>query len=65
MEEQGIVCLKCGASELIREDSERLPLGKWPAWKPGPQEFGCPKCGADIVWATEPRESESEVAVQP
>ena len=59
MKEQAIACLKCGMSELIREDSPRLPDGKWPAWEPGPQEFDCPACGSDFgVWATEPREAE-------
>lgn len=57
MEEQAIACLKCGAGELIREDSDRLPPGKWPAWDPGPQEFGCPACGEGPIWATEVRES--------
>lgn len=57
--EQAIACLECGASELIREDSPRLELSdgswKWPAWEPGPQEFPCPKCGGQTIWATEPR----------
>jgi hypothetical protein len=56
MEEQAIACLKCGASELIREDSPRLPEGQWPAWEPGPQGFLCPNCREGPVWATEPRE---------
>jgi predicted RNA-binding Zn-ribbon protein involved in translation (DUF1610 family) len=58
MEEQAIACLKCGAAELIREDSPRLPSGKWPAWEPGPQDFACPKCGDGPIWAAEPREVE-------
>ena len=55
-EEQAIACLTCGANELIRSDSERLPPNKWPAWEPGPQDFACPACGGDSIWATEPRE---------
>ncbi len=57
-EEQAIACLSCGASELITQDSERLPPGKWPAWEPMLQEFPCPKCGEVKVWATEPRETD-------
>lgn len=56
VEEQAIACLKCCSGELIREDSGRLPEGKWPAWEPGPQEFACPSCGEGPIWATEPRE---------
>lgn len=60
MKEQAIVCLACGAAELIRQDSERLPDLKWPAWEPGPQEFTCPACGGGPIWAAEPRESDGE-----
>lgn len=58
MMEQAIACLKCGASELIREGSERLPPNHWPAWAPGPQRFACPTCGGGPIWATEPREAQ-------
>jgi hypothetical protein len=57
MEEQAIACLKCHVSELIREDSPRLPDGLWPAWEPGVQGFLCPNCRMGPVWATEPREA--------
>lgn len=59
MEEQAIACLHCGASELIRQDSTRLPAGQWPAWVAGLQEeMVCPQCGDfGSIWATEPRES--------
>lgn len=55
-QEQAIACFACGQAELIRDDSDRLPPGKWPAWEPGPQEFACPKCGDGPIWAAEPRE---------
>ena len=57
LQEQAIACTSCGAAELIRQDSERLPSGKWPAWEPGLQPFECPACGDVAVWATEPREA--------
>lgn len=60
MEEQGIACLACGASELILQNSERFPVGKWPAWEPGLQPFACPDCGEVMVWATEPRDHIAE-----
>lgn len=57
-EEQAIACLECGASELIRDDSPRLPPDHWPAWEPGPQDFACPECGKEgVIWATDPRPS--------
>ena len=56
MKVQAIACLSCGTAELIREDSERLTAGKWPAWEPGPQAFPCPYCGEESIWAAEPRE---------
>ena len=59
MQEQGIACLSCGAAELIVQGSDRLPAGKWPAWEPGVQAFGCPKCGEHACWAAEPREHRS------
>ncbi len=60
LQEQAIACLACGASELIRSDSPRLPAGKWPAWEKMLQAFPCPKCGDPNVWATEPREVAEE-----
>lgn len=62
MEEQAIACLSCGAAEQIRQDSERLGGVKWPAWEPGLQEFGCPQCGSEMLWATEPRQAADAVA---
>lgn len=60
MQEQAIACLSCHAAETIRQDSPRLQKsGKWPAWVPGPQEFACPKCGGNVIWATEPREAKA------
>jgi len=54
--EQAIACLHCGANEMIRSDSDRLPHGHWPAWEHGLQDFACPSCGMEgSVWATEPR----------
>lgn len=58
-QEQAIACLKCGAAEAIREDSDRLPHGHWPAWEPGPQKFPCPACGeSNMIWAAAPRDIE-------
>ncbi len=65
MEEQAIACLSCGAAELIREDSPRLPGGHWPAWEPGVAPFPCPNCDKEgEVWVAEPRMSE-EAEAQP
>lgn len=66
-QEQSVACLSCGAAELIRDDSPRLVTAetgarKWPAWEPMLQPFPCPGCGAEMVWATEPREAEEATA---
>jgi hypothetical protein len=48
--EQAMACLACGLAGWTPD--EFFPQ------EPGPWDEPCPRCGANMVWVTEPRERE-------